>query len=100
MDREKLEERFPWFVSRMMTGTWVYGLLLTGNVVIVVERIDEIWEENGEIVWLDVEMSTRDRLDLLESPPPGLTLMFSPTKRTRSSVRADAVLAAFELADP
>ena len=83
----------------MMTDAWLFGLLLRGNVVIVVESIDEIWEERGEIVWLDVQMATEPGLDLSERVPPGMQLMFSPTERTRASVRADAVIAAFELAD-
>ena len=98
-DLEKLGEQFPWFVPRMMTDSWTFGLLLRGNVVMVVECIDEIWEERGEIVWLDVQMATESGLDLSERVPPGLRLMFSPTERTRASVRGDAVIAAFELAE-
>ena len=92
---EKMEAQFPWFVSRMMTDTWSFGLLVTGNLVIVVESITQI-QEHGGIVWLDVEMASRN--DIIDAPP-GLTLMFSPTERTSASVRADAVIAAFELKD-
>ena len=92
---EELERMFPWFVSRMMMDSWSFGLLVTGNLVIVVESINRI-REHGGIVWLDVEMASRN--DLIDAPP-GLTLMFSPTERTSASVRADAVIAAFELAD-
>ena len=98
-DLEELENCFPWFVSRMVTDTWLFGLLVTGNLVFVVNHIEGIWEEHGDIVWLDVEMSTETELYLQKPLPPGLTLMFSPTHRTRASLRADAVIAAFELAD-
>lgn len=92
---EEIANQFPWFVSRMMQDTWVFGLLVAANWVIVVERINRI-RKLGGIVWLDVEMSPRNELI---APPPGLKLMFSPTSRTNTSVRADAVIAAFELAD-
>ena len=92
---EKIAADFPWFVSRMMTDNWSFGLLVSDKLVIVVETINRI-REHGGIVWLDVEMvSGNDRFDA----PTGLTLMFSPTERTTASVRADAVIAAFELAD-
>ncbi len=98
---KKVADQFPWFVSRMMMDTWFFGLLVTGNLVIVVERINRI-REHGGIVWLDVEMSPRN--ESLETrsatfTPSGLRLMFSPTDRTQASIRADAVIAAFELAD-
>ena len=92
---EKIANQFPWFVSRMMMDTWIFGLLVTGDLVIVIQRIDHI-REHGGIVWLDVTMwpegDFEDRL-------PGFKLMCSPTDRTAASIRADAVIAAFELAD-
>ena len=94
-DFEKIADQLPWFVSRMMMDTWIFGLLVTGNWVIVIQRISRI-RKHGGIVWLDVEMETRNELI---NAPPGLKLMFSPTSRTKASIRADAVIAAFELAD-
>ncbi len=97
-DLQDVEGRFPWFVVRMMTDTWLFGLLVPGNVVLVIEGIDAIREHGGS-VWLDVQMATgRDRSDLQGAIPEGLTPMFSPTERTQASVRADTVIAAFELA--
>lgn len=87
--------QFPWFVSRMMTDTWYFGLLVPGNMLLVIERINSI-REHGGILWLDVEMAPEISLDNL---PEGLTPMFSPTKRTEASVRAAAIIAAVELAD-
>ena len=95
-DLGEVEDQFPWFVHRMMTDSWHFGLLVTGNVMIVVERINAI-HEHGGIVWLDVEMATS--LDVRDVVAEGVTVMFSPTSRTQASVRADAVIAAFELAD-
>ena len=91
----EIESQSPWFVSRMMMDNWHFGLLVTGDVVIVIESIDHI-REHGGIVWLDVTMSPKNDF---EDRLPGFKLMYSPTRRTDASIRADAVIAAFELAD-
>ncbi len=94
-EHEEIAKQFPWFVFRMMMDNWTFGLLVAGDVVIVIERIDHI-REHGGIVWLDVTM--RPKGDF-EDRLPGFKLMCSPTDRTAASIRADAVIAAFELAD-
>ena len=79
----------------MMQDSWTFGLLVTGNVVIVIECINHI-REHGGIIWLDVTMATKKPL---AKGPLGRDLMVSPTDRTAASIRADSVIAAFELAD-
>lgn len=85
---------YPWFVNRMTTDTWFFGLLLTTGVVAVITRIIDI-REHGGIVWIDVEMAE----DMSVSGLEHLQLLVAPTSRCVASVRADAIVAAFELAD-
>ena len=77
---------------------WPFGLLVTGNLVIVIACIDRI-RKHGGIVWLDVTMWDKNGRSSIGNRMPELNLIFSPTDRTHASVRADAVIAAFELAD-
>ena len=84
----------PWFVERMMNDSWQFGLLLTTGAVAVIECINGIYEYAG-IVWIDVEMAERN--DLLSDAAE--RLLFAPTSRTTASIRADAIVAAVELAD-
>ena len=100
LELKDVSDQFPWFVERMMNDTWTFGLLVTGNLVIVIDQIDNIRAPGG-IVWLDVTMREKSNWDVKKftTLPENLTLMYSPTRRQQASVRADAVIAAFELAD-
>ena len=46
---------YPWFVVRMTTDSWTFGLLLTTGAVAVITSITDIHEHAG-IVWVDVEL--------------------------------------------
>ena len=85
---------YPGFVGCMTTDSWSFGLLLTTGVVAVITSITDIHEHAG-IVWIDVELQEKNPsfADL------NLDLLFAPTRRSTASIRADAIVAAFELAD-
>ena len=85
---------YPWFVSRMTIDDWWFGLMLTTGAVAVITKITGI-HEHGGIVWIDVEMAEEANL----SDRGFKQLLFAPTKRTSASIRADAIVAAVELAD-
>ena len=87
----------PWFVERMMTDTWFFGLLLTTGAVAVVESITAIHEYAG-IVWIDVQMAEKGQGEYSLKSDIG-PLLFAPTSRTTASFRADAIVGAVELAD-
>ena len=60
----------------------------------VITSINNI-REHGGIVWIDVEMAEDTSVFEFEH----LQLLVAPTSRCSASIRADAIVAAFELAD-
>ena len=85
-----------WFIPRMMTDHWEFGLLTTTGDIIAISTILAVnASPNGE-VWLDVELSEhrgipQHNIDLSK-------LITSPTERTSASIAAKHIVAAFELA--
>ena len=87
-----------WFVPRMATDQWCFGLLLPGGVVMVITHISNVTQAADGSIWLDVEMDEGDFwVDRVRNQ--GLTPLLSPTSRTTASVNAAQVIAAFEMAD-
>ena len=87
-----------WFAERMMTDVWSFGLLLETGHTLCIERIVAVTQGADGTVWIDVEMLTRPPLT---GPPFGAVHkpLTAPTPRTRASVQASKIVAAFELAD-
>ena len=83
-----------WFVSRMMTDVWPFGLLLSDGTLMCIEQIRDV-RLGADGVYLDVI--------LMDAPPPQAPSRFrwlwAPITRTRASLANRAVMAAFELAD-
>ena len=89
---------YPWFVPRMATDDWTFGLLLTTGTVAVITSITNI-NEHGGIVWIDVELADKTGLSFEHLDLDFERLLFAPTSRLTASIRADAIVAAFELAE-
>jgi hypothetical protein len=90
---ESITEYYPWFVGRLMTDDWLFGLLLVTGETLVVRRIERLYGTFKGTMWMDVELSQ----DLpLQGPK---NVIIAPTERTSCSVNVDYVIAAFELAD-
>jgi len=91
-----------WFVDRMMTDNWVFGLLLVTGQTLVIDNIQQIRYGAGG-TWIDATMH-QDFLGPrasagMKTRHPWLTLMTAPTSRLKISINAEHVVAAFELAD-
>ena len=82
-----------WFTGRMMTNSWSFGLLLETGHTLCIELIVAAKQGADGTVWLDVEMMTYRPCELPKN------LIVAPTSRTRASVQASKIVAAFELAD-
>lgn len=82
-----------WFVPRMMTDEWSFGLLLITGQILCLTHINSVHRAGDGSVWLDVEMM---RAGDVWVPKNGFV---APTSRTWASVNAAHVIAAFELAD-
>lgn len=89
---EMMFEVLPtWYVKRMSTDEWGFGLLLTSSDVLAITRIEGI-STDGK--WLEVSMMERG------SGPQtvnGVEVVYAPTDRLRASVRIDTIAAAFEI---
>lgn len=89
-----------WFTARMMTDNWSFGLLLTTGQVLCIHAIDNIVQAADGSIWLDVEMQSEGSWGLPDDTSiSGVPALVSPTSRTKASVNAASVVAAFELAD-
>ena len=84
-----------WFTDRMMTDNWTFGLLTTTGDTIVISSILNVSVGASGEVWLDVDLMTP--IDGMEME--GMKFFWSPTNRTRASIAARHIVAAFELAE-
>lgn len=96
-DFSELYELLPgWFAERMVTDVWAFGLLMTTGDIIAISNINQVTKDASGSLWLDVTLLNKE---YIEKEINGHKLFYAPTSRTRSSVNAAHVVAAFELAD-
>ncbi len=84
-----------WMTARMMSDQWVFGLMLSTGVMLLIDCIDKVSQAADGSIWLDVTLR-KGKLDHLDLPGVQFD---SPTTRTEATVNAAHVVAAFELAD-
>lgn len=87
-----------WFVPRMMSDSWSFGLMLTTGQVMCISRIEDVHQGADGSIWLDV-MMLPDNFGSQHVYERILEPMIAPTHRLEASVNAAHVVAAFELAD-
>jgi len=80
-----------WFVDRMMTDTWWFGLMMSNGTVIGIHRILNVDQAADGTIWLTVE--------LLSDTPGDDRVFIAPTSRLTASINASHVVAAYELVD-
>lgn len=80
-----------WFVDRMMTDTWWFGLMMSNGTVIGIHRILSVDQAADRSIWLTVE--------LLSDTPGDDRVFIAPTTRLTASINASHVVAAYELVD-
>lgn len=80
-----------WFVDRMMTDTWWFGLMMSNGTVIGIHRILSVDQAADGSIWLTVE--------LLSDTPGDDRVFIAPTTRLTASINASHVVAAYELVD-
>lgn len=83
-----------WFTTRMMTDTWLFGLLTDTGITIIINHINDVTQAADGEIWLDVDIET-------DQPTPDIPFpkFFSPTSRTKASIAVRHIVAAFELED-
>jgi len=91
---EAMELLPAWFVKRMMTDAWHFGLLTTSGTVIGIHQIHRTYQAADGSIWIDVE--------LMSVYPPAVaenSMFIAPTSRTQASINTSHIVTAFELAD-
>ncbi|MBD3882922.1 hypothetical protein IFO70_14225 [Phormidium tenue FACHB-886] len=85
-----------WFVTRMMSDSWYFGLLTVSNTIIGIQCIDDVQQAADGTIWLDVTLLDTNllRTDVLQQD-----VLIAPTSRTRASINVNQIVAAFELED-
>lgn len=95
LDREMAvaEHMLPaWFVGRMMSDEWYFGLMLTNGTTIGITHIDAVRLDAAGELWIDVRM-------LDPKLGPAVRVMKAPTSRLEASIQVRHIVAAFEIAD-
>lgn len=82
-----------WFVTRMMTDEWYFGLLLTTGHVVAINHINKVQQAADGSIWIDVEM------DIHPPSRDDLRIFGAPVDRPTATINAAHVVWAFELAD-
>jgi hypothetical protein len=85
-----------WFIIRMMSDSWYFGLLTVNNTIIGIQCIDGVSQAADGSIWMDVTLLDTNllRTDVLQQD-----IIIAPTSRTRASINASHIVAAFELED-
>ena len=78
-----------WFVSRMLTDSWGFGLMMSNGQTIPINSIHAVHQAADQSIWLDVELLT-DQEEIYWHPP---------ATRLKASINASHVIAAFEIWD-
>lgn len=81
-----------WFVGRMMTDSWTFGLALVSGSMLVISNIDAVTQAADGSMWLDVHLHQG-------SPDDERGRLYAPTSRLEASVAVAHILYAVELAD-
>ena len=96
-----------WFIPRMMTDNWTFGLLTDTGITFAISSIDRVHKAADGQLWIDVELI---KIDIGREPffaktyehpghPKQLNVVTAPTGRTQASIAVSHIVAAFELAD-
>ena len=91
-----------WFVERMMCDSWSFGLMLATGVTVAIVSIDAVHQAADGSLWIDATMQDHTgMLGYLNDPDRSMRGKFfiAPTSRTKISINAATIVAAFELAD-
>lgn len=90
-----------WFITRMTSDRWSFGLLTANNTIIGISGIHNIIRDVQGELWLDVELLSADDmwLQFLQKKYPGAFVLGAPVKRLNATIKASHIVAAFELAD-
>lgn len=90
----KAEALLPaWFIGRMMTDNWTFGLSLTTGKTLVICTIHDLKRDCTGKLWIEVEMARTKVLDA-----DGPEFIYAPTERTSASVAVDQIVFAYEMA--
>ncbi|MBI4780326.1 MAG: hypothetical protein HY785_03280 [Oscillatoriophycideae cyanobacterium NC_groundwater_1537_Pr4_S-0.65um_50_18] len=85
-----------WFIVRMMSDSWYFGLLTTNNKILGIQCIDEVYQAADGSIWMDVTLLDTN---LLRRDTILQEVIIAPTSRTRASINVNHIIAAFELED-
>lgn len=92
-DPAKMTEILPvWYVERMSTDYWGFGVLLSSGDILAIERINGVSDDHQ---WMEVTLLERNGNP---ETVDGQVILYAALKdRRKASVRIDQVQAAFEL---
>jgi hypothetical protein len=95
----KMSEVLPaWFVERMASDYWSFGLLMENNIVLPIRRITKISDDGR---WLEVELMEHgdDIHEFPNSPIKDMPVVYALEGRTTSSVQISKIVGTIELAN-
>jgi hypothetical protein len=99
---ERAKDLLPaWFIERMMTDEWTYGLMTPSGKVIVISTIKKVHQAKDGSIWIDVKLSRNPGFVDTSGASgfKGSDFVFCPTSREEASINTSHIICAFELAD-
>lgn len=88
-----------WFCDRMVSDEWYFGLLTVTGKIIAISHIDAIIQDSAGDIWLDVRMAEATADSVIGRVVDEKIIIYAPTSRLEATIRADSIVAAFELYD-
>lgn len=96
-DIEKAKVLLPaWFVGRMMTDEWPFGLMTPNGKIIVINKIEDVHQAKDGSIWIDVSLGATFTMPGRFRPDDFIS---APTSRTTASINTSHIVCALELAD-
>ena len=94
-DASEAAEILPaWYTSRMMSDTWLFGLLTSTGQMVVITRITALSDDRN---WMDVELAERTDLTSVEKNYRAELICAVGPDRRRASVQISNIVAAIDL---
>lgn len=91
------QELMPvWFVPRMMSEQWIYGLMMSYGQLIAIEIINDITRAADGSIWIEVTLAPADDYWGTNYDP---SVFGAPTTRRKASINVAHIAAALDLID-
>lgn len=88
-----------WFVDRMMTDNWYFGLMMSDGSVIVISEIVRVYVDVNGGIWIDAHMAEDAINPAMQINRQRYYFTAPASSRTKVSLNAAHIMAAFDMGE-